>query len=166
MIWSKWVKDSTNSTTMACIGQSALPISSEFLLYGQVWRWLISLNTMQTVHNTRVRPVLAHTRLWTSSLITDMTRRNFLGTFLTSDIWIQFNQIFMSSDAHYQDILQLKPVRATSLFCTLGLLHSSIYKDILQITSWHHTPSLLNPVCRVPANKCTGWCLTNKIRVT
>ena len=106
MIWSKWVKDSTNSKTMACIGQSALPISSEFLLYGQVWRWLISLNTMQTLHNTRVRPVLAHTRLWTSSLITDMTRRNFLGTFLTSDIWIQFNQIFMSSDAHYQDILQ------------------------------------------------------------
>ena len=79
-----------------------VPISSEFLL---VWRWLISrvLNTMQSAHIAHVMASVTSHQAGTSSLITwTWHGGNFLETLLTSDIWIQFNQIFMSSEGHYQ----------------------------------------------------------------
>ena len=65
---------------------------------------ILVLNTMQTVlsaHNTRVTPHQPH-----RSSCPPWHGGNFLETLVTSspDIWIQFNQVFMTSDVHYQDI--------------------------------------------------------------
>ena len=97
----------------------------KFLRYGWVWRWLISLvlNTMQTGSQCSQYSCYGQCEL------TPDPHRSLLGhdggklsgDIVTSDIWIQFNQIFMSSDVHYQDILQTKCSQ-----CDVSLMHVGI----------------------------------------
>ena len=128
-----------------------VPISSEFLL---VWRWLISrvLNTMQTAHNAHVMASVTSHQAGTSSLITwTWHGGNFLETLLTSDIWIQFNQIFMSSDRHYQGNDQRRLFTARWCYSTLEIIRTFCKSHLTG-----HTSSPLNLVCGVPAINALG----------
>ena len=90
-------------------------------------------------------PVLAHTR--PSSLITwTWHGGNFLETLLTSDIWIQFNQIFMSSEGHYQGNDLRRLFTARWCYSTLEIIMTFCKSHLTG-----HMSSALNLVCGVPA---------------
>ena len=109
-------------------------------------------------------PVLAHTRPHRSLLGHDTGETfwrhcdlRYLNT-IQSNIHEQWRAVSRYSTNHVTLVRRLFTAR-------LDHFTPHFIKTVcsLQIISSH---SLLNLVCRVPANKCTGWCLTNKIHVT